>query len=207
MYGYLGSVLVAVSLMMNSIVRLRWINLFGAAVFSSYGLMIAAYPVFVLNGFIVLVDIYYLVQMGRKSDYFELLTVDAGNSPFLKLFLDWYGEDIRTFFPGYTKPEEKGDECIFILRNLMPVGLFIYRRNENIADIQVDYVIPQYRDLKNAHFLYRNRHIQLADTGISEFRVQTEVERHRTYLRKVGFQSAGKNAGNGEQFLLKVNNG
>ena len=57
--GYAGSVLVAVSLMMSNIVRLRWINLFGAATFSAYGLLINAYPVFALNGFIVLVDLYY----------------------------------------------------------------------------------------------------------------------------------------------------
>ena len=50
--GYTGSVLVAVSLMMSNIVRLRWINLFGAGTFAIYGLLINAYPVFALNGFI-----------------------------------------------------------------------------------------------------------------------------------------------------------
>ena len=43
-FGYLASLLVAVSLMMRSIVRLRWINLTGAACFTAYGILIAAYP-------------------------------------------------------------------------------------------------------------------------------------------------------------------
>ena len=45
MVGYLGSVLVAVSLMMKSLWRLRIINLVGASFFTVYGLLIGALPV------------------------------------------------------------------------------------------------------------------------------------------------------------------
>jgi hypothetical protein len=64
-YGYLGSVLVAISLMMSNIKRLRWINLVGAGMFSSYGLIIQAWPVAALNGFIVLIDLFHLYQIYR----------------------------------------------------------------------------------------------------------------------------------------------
>jgi hypothetical protein len=60
--GYMASVFVAISLMMRSLVKLRVINLIGAVLFTVYGLVIAAYPVAVVNGFIVLVNIYYLQQ-------------------------------------------------------------------------------------------------------------------------------------------------
>ena len=53
--GYVGSVLVAVSLMMKNIYYLRRINLIGAATFATYGLLVGAIPVFVLNGFISLI--------------------------------------------------------------------------------------------------------------------------------------------------------
>lgn len=62
MLGYMASVFVAVSLMMRSLVKLRVINLVGAVLFTVYGLVIAAYPVAVVNGFIVLVNLYYLRQ-------------------------------------------------------------------------------------------------------------------------------------------------
>jgi len=65
-YGYLGSVLIAVSLMMADIYKLRWINLVGAGAFASYGLLIGAWPVAALNGFIVLIDIVHLWQLYRK---------------------------------------------------------------------------------------------------------------------------------------------
>ncbi len=62
MLGYLASVLVALSLMMRSLNKLRLINLVGSLLFTVYGFIIGAYPVAVLNAFIVLVNIFYLQQ-------------------------------------------------------------------------------------------------------------------------------------------------
>ncbi len=95
--GYCGSVLIAVSLMMKSMRKLRWINLAGASTFATYGLLLGAYPVFVLNGFITLVDIYYIFQMYRTKDYFEILEIKNPQAAFLNRFLAFHCEDIKTF--------------------------------------------------------------------------------------------------------------
>ncbi len=50
--GYTASILVAVSLMMRSVFKLRVINLPGAVAFTAYGLLIGAYPVAAVNFFI-----------------------------------------------------------------------------------------------------------------------------------------------------------
>jgi hypothetical protein len=65
--GYSASVLVALSLSMRSLLKLRVINLSGAMLFTVYGLVIGALPVAALNFFIVLVNIYYLYQMFSAS--------------------------------------------------------------------------------------------------------------------------------------------
>lgn len=67
--GYLASVLVAVSLTMRSLLKLRVINLAGAMLFTIYGLVIGALPVAALNFFIVGVNVYYLHQMFRTSPF------------------------------------------------------------------------------------------------------------------------------------------
>ncbi|MCL1144085.1 YgjV family protein [Shewanella gaetbuli] len=64
--GYLASVVVAISLMMADIKKLRWWNLIGAALFVAYGLAIDAIPVALVNFFIVIIDIYYLVKLYRE---------------------------------------------------------------------------------------------------------------------------------------------
>ncbi|MGI2853722.1 YgjV family protein [Shewanella algae] len=63
--GYLASVLVAISLMMSNIKKLRWWNLLGAVLFVAYGMAIGAYPVALVNFFIALIDIYYLIRLYR----------------------------------------------------------------------------------------------------------------------------------------------
>jgi hypothetical protein len=73
--GYIASVLVAISLTMSSILKLRVINLFGAALFTLYGLLIGAYPVAVMNLFIVLIDLYYLREMVSLREHFSLFEV------------------------------------------------------------------------------------------------------------------------------------
>lgn len=67
-FGYAASVIIAISMMISSIVKFRWVNLIGALIFSVYGFTFGAYPVGILNGFIVLVDLYYLSKIYSKKN-------------------------------------------------------------------------------------------------------------------------------------------
>ena len=185
--GYTGSVLVAVSLMMSNIVRLRWINLFGAGTFATYGLLIKAYPVFALNGFIVLVDLYYLIKISRQKDAFELIQIDAHQSPFLKIFVKHHQEEILKFFPEFELSKLNNPRCIFILRNLMPVGLFICLPHKNMLEIKIDFVITEYRDLKNAHYLFHSGGEIFKEQGFKAFIIKSGIDAHINYLKKIGF--------------------
>jgi len=73
--GYAGSVLVAISLTMSSLMRLRWINLVGALAFAVHGVLVGAYPVLAVNAFIVVVNVVSLWRMARQRDFFTLLPV------------------------------------------------------------------------------------------------------------------------------------
>lgn len=68
MVGYTASVLVAISLMMRSLHKLRIINLSGSLLFTVYGFTIGAYPVALLNAFIVLVNLFYLHNARKAAD-------------------------------------------------------------------------------------------------------------------------------------------
>jgi hypothetical protein len=99
--GYLGSILVAISLMMRSLLRLRIINLMGALFFTIYGVLLGAYPVAFLNGLIVCIDLYYLIQMWRQKDFFTFLEVSP-KSEYLRTFVEFYKTDILGIIPSYT---------------------------------------------------------------------------------------------------------
>lgn len=65
--GYLAMLLVAVSIMMNNLKWLRVFNLSGAIVFIIYGLVIASYPIVILNAFLAIVNTYYLVKPKKEA--------------------------------------------------------------------------------------------------------------------------------------------
>jgi len=105
MIGYAASLLVAFSLTMKSLQKLRIVNMIGAIVFIVYGLLIGAIPVAFLNTLILGVNVYNLWQMWQQKDYFTLMEVRA-ESAYLKHFLDFYRKEILEFTPTYLfKPK------------------------------------------------------------------------------------------------------
>ncbi len=189
--GYIASGVVAVSLMMSNISRLRWLNLFGSLVFMVYGLLVHAYPVAAVNGFVVLVDAYYLWELNSKKDFFSLLAVPPDDKTFLGIFLQFYSADIKKYFPDFKMEAIAAPKCIFILRNLMPVGLFIYEDEGNgSARIHLDYVIGAYRDLRNSRFLFHTHCKDFLASGFKEFIFRAPSAGHEGYLKKMGFTSS-----------------
>ena len=195
--GYLGSILVAISLMMKSLLRLRIINLFGALFFTLYGMLLRAYPVAFLNGLIVCIDLYYLVQMWRQKDFFTFLEVFP-KSEYLRAFVNFYKDDISAIIPGYTHQPDESLLCFFILRNMVPAGLFITRVQGEQAHIQLDYVIPNYRDFQVARFIFEDNAAFFAQRGIRLFVSESGSDLHRSYLEKMEFVK------NGDLYVHKV---
>lgn len=188
--GYLGSILVAVSLMMRSLLRLRIINLFGALFFTVYGILLGAYPVAFLNGLIVCIDLYYLLQMWRQQDFFTFLEVSP-KSEYLRAFVDFHKDDIAKIIPSYTNKIEEDLLCFFILRNMMPAGLFIAKVQGEEAQIQLDYVIPNYRDFQVARFIFEENAAFFIQRGIRRFVSEGGSPIHQTYLEKMEFVNQG----------------
>jgi hypothetical protein len=188
--GYLGSILVAISLMMKLLLRLRLINLFGALFFTVYGLLLKAYPVAFLNGMIVCIDIYYLVQMWRQKDFFTFLEVSP-QSEYLHAFVDFYKDDINVIIPSYSYRTDQPLLCFFILRNMVPAGLFISKVTGEEAHVQLDYVIPNYRDFEVARFIFEDNAAFFTERGIQRFVSESGSELHRGYLERMGFVQSG----------------
>lgn len=186
--GYLASVLIAISLTMRSILKLRLINLIGAACFTVYGVLIAAYPVAVLNGLIVGINLYYLYEMKRSKSFYTVLET-GHDAAYLDMFLRHYAEDIRRFFPSFEDNPGERHLVWFILRDLLPVGLFIAApKGKGTLLVELDYVIPGYRDLQPGRFLYEQQSERFGARGISYLETVPETDAQRQYLRRMGFE-------------------
>ena len=186
--GYAASVIIAVSMTLNSIVKFRWVNLVGAATFMTYGILINAFPVALLNGFIVLTDIFYLVRIYTKKELFTTLEV-RGSNKYLLSFLKFYDKDIQQFFPGFKYKADLNTVSFFILRNMNVAGIFLAHKIDNkTLKVGLDFVVPQYRDYKNAKFVYRRLRHRFIDDGIERVIVFPQSANHIKYLKKIGFE-------------------
>lgn len=63
--GTIASVIVLLSFIATKEKRIRIINIFGAALFVLYGLLINAFSVWLLNGILILVHGWYLLRKRR----------------------------------------------------------------------------------------------------------------------------------------------
>ena len=186
--GYAGSVLVTISLMMSSLAKLRWINLAGAMAFAVYGWFVGAYPVLAVNGFIVLVNIYYLRRMSRTRDYFSLMPISHLDNKYLQTFLAFHEADIARFFPDFSLESVRNPRVTFILRNVNPAGLVVYEEDGDEVRIHLDYVLPSYRDLRCARFFLDEMAPIWRERGIVKMLSPAAGATHRDYLKRLGFR-------------------
>jgi hypothetical protein len=195
--GIIASLGVAISLTMTNVKKLRYYNLIGCALFASYGAMIGSISVFGVNAYIACVNLYYLIKMNKHKDYFSTLEVKSDNE-FLHNFLSFWNKDMINFFPNYEI--KKDDNIIVILRNALPVGLFVTRETQNgEAEIMIDYASPNYRDLGNAKYFFSQQSKILSEKGIKKLKINTDVKIHQKYLIQIGFEKL-----NSTEFIKSV---
>jgi len=186
-FGYVASLVILVSLLMSSIKKLRWINLFGAIMFSFYGFMIGSLPTGFMNFGIVIIDIYFLISIYSNKDYFTVLPIDS-KSDYLQNFIKFYEKDLSLFNDQEDLVINDKDFRFFILRNAMPAGIFIAKEvNDKALEVVVDYVIPQYRDFKMGEFIYNKQKELFESRGYKYLVANTKNKTHMKYLVKMGF--------------------
>ncbi|KAF0150826.1 MAG: hypothetical protein FD143_2503 [Ignavibacteria bacterium] len=183
-FGYAASVIVAISLMMSSIVKLRIINLIGSSCFSLYGFLIDAMPVFLLNGFIALINIYYLMQIFGAKEYFRILEVKT-NSEYLSYFLKFHEKEIQKFIPTFLFEPNENYHVMFVLRDTVPAGVVISEYlDDDLVYMKLDFAIPGYRDFKMGNYVFAEIFKQ---KKVKRIYSDPGSVKHEAYLRKMGF--------------------
>lgn len=189
--GYLATALIAASLLMRSIVRLRFINMLGGATFSLYGFLIGAYPVGILNMLTAGINAVQLFRLRKRQEFFRILELSP-DSQYLRYFLELRGSDIRKFQPHFDPQTKPSGLALFVLRDLAPAGLFMGVIRGQTLEVQLDYVLPQYRDLKVARFLFCDEVDFFRKRGIREIVSAPGNDEHQAYLRRMGFEPVGE---------------
>lgn len=190
--GYAASIVIVISLLMKSVLKLRLVGVGGGVLFFVYGLLLHSVPIAGLNLINVFIHLYFIRQMLMAKSYFKLLEVDTA-SAYLQNFLEFHQNDIAKFFPSFEYRPERAERVYLILRDILPVGVFIMERDASgRALVKLDYVIPGYRDLKAGQFLYHELAQELPAKQVTTLYSVPGDEMHQKYLKRMGFTPQGE---------------
>lgn len=185
--GYLGSLLVIVSMLMTSVVKLRIINTIGSVIFCAYALCIHSYPTAAMQVCLIIINIINLYKLNNTKKEYAAVETGATDG-FLTHFLFTNSTDIKKYFPDFSAPES-GDKIFLITCEQVPAGTFIAKdEGDGNLIIKLDYTRPAYRDCSAGKFLYA----QLKKLGIKKLKAKTKIPSHEKYLRKMGFTPEGE---------------
>ena len=190
--GYLSSIIVAISLLMSSIIKLRWYNLAGSILFAIYGFMIKAAPVAAINTVVIFINLYYLYKIYTEKEYFKLIEIKEENN-YIKTFFDFYKNDITKYFPDFKYTMQGAALSFFILRNMVPAGVFIASEHDKESlFINLDFVMPEYRDFKIGKFIFEDNEKYFKDKGYKKLFCNASNKEQNRYLKKMGFKNTNQ---------------
>ena len=185
-FGYIGSALVVISLLMASVVKLRIINTIGSVISGTYALIIGSFPLALMNISLIIINVYYLYKLLKTKQQFEIIK-GTGNDGFVKYFVNRHKDDIDAFFPCVDLELNEKQVAFVVCCNGNPAGVLVGTdMGDGVVDVLVDYSTPAYRDCSVGAYLYDN----LGSFGVNKLMfAQNKTDAHISYLTKMGFEN------------------
>ncbi len=192
--GYIGTALLAMSLVVSNELRFRWLNTFGCLIFIIYGILINAFPVVLTNGLLLAINGFYLYKIYQKHEIFDIITFD-GEELLIKKFLQFYQQDILDHFPQFSSENTNGQIKFVVLRDLVIANIFIASLDEEgNALVKINYTVPKYRDFKIGKYIFDEEKKILMTKGAKTILYKNLTHKgHINFLRKMNFTSQEQN--------------
>jgi hypothetical protein len=192
--GWAGSALLVYSVLQTRILRLRLFNCVASALLVIFNAAIAVWPMVGLNVALTAINAYYIVRLlrGRHDPRaYEVAEVQPTEG-YLRHLLHSFETDIRRFNPGFTASEADGAGFGYVvLTGAETVGVVLARdAGDGSAQVDLDYVLPKYRDFCPGEFVYRRSGV-FAARGYRRVIAPPRMVDAEDYLTKVGFRSKG----------------
>jgi hypothetical protein len=201
--GWAGSAVLVWSLLQTRILRLRWWNLIGSVALIAFNTIARVWPMVGLNLVLAGINIYYLVTLTRsRHDEGRYAVVPVGvDDEFLAHFLRRHAADIAALNPGFQWHGLDDDRfASMIVAGDETVGAVIVRSDPadaSVALVELDYVIPRYRDFTPGEFVFRRSRLFL-DRGFRQ--ILSPPKAVSPYYEKIGFRPTA----DGSAYVLDV---
>ncbi|MCR5725349.1 MAG: YgjV family protein [Treponema sp.] len=179
--GYLGSLIIILSMLLTNVVKLRVANVVGCIVFGTYALIIHSIPTVIIQACLIIVHTIALYKLLSAKNNYTVIQLQPGES-FLNSFLADHAADITRFFEAV--PAANQYNCAYLtICEYRNIGVLLGTKIGDTLTVHIDYTIPQYRDCTAGAYLYE----YLAGTGVRRFVADATSSEHAGYLKKMNF--------------------
>lgn len=182
-FGYLGTVLVIISMMMTSMLKFRIINISGGAISTVYAILRSTWPVAIMNMCLIVINTYHVIRELRHTSVYDRIEVGSDDSS-LEYFIKSNLSDIKKYFPSFDGKISDANMIYMIYADGCAAGIFIAKRDGDDVFAYVDYTTQKYRDYKVAKYLFP----ELKTEGVLRVFEELGVKAHDNYLFKMGFE-------------------
>jgi hypothetical protein len=187
-FGYVASLLLAISLVVTNGLRFRWLNTLGCVSFIIYGVLLNALPVLLTNAILFCINAYYLIKIYNQKEAFDLVEF-KGDEKLTQKFIAFYQTDINNYFPDFTIDQFNGNLNFVVLRDLVIATMFSAKVGEDgTAEVLINFTAKKYRDFKTGTYIFEKEKGFLLSKGIKTI-VYKKVfnKRHEHFLKVTGF--------------------
>lgn len=202
--GWAGSALLVYSLLQTRVLRFRVLNLLAAVVLIIFNALIGVWSMVAMNAVIAVINVWHsarLVRTRHDDLHYEVVPIGV-EEPYLASVLARHRADIERFNPaldldrgtltdaGPVPPQRR--LAFLVLASGETVGVVLAHRTEAAGEAQVDldYVLPRFRDFTPGEFVYR-RGGPFPSAGVHRLLAPPQMREADRYLRDVGFRPDG----------------
>lgn len=189
-FGWLGSILVVLSLMLSDLRKFRTFNLIGSVIATIYNAAIEIWPFAAMNGAIALINIYWLIRLHRErfvSRNYAVLRADLSDDA-VQHTLREHADEIATFYPQFDPvAPDQGRHAFLVVTGDVTVGLVVLRTTgEGSAEVELDFVTKAYRNYSPGEFVYQDSGV-ITELGLTRLVVPTGAAGDQKHFRRLGF--------------------
>ncbi|GAA2833120.1 YgjV family protein [Kribbella solani] len=190
--GWGGSALVVLSLLQTRILRLRILNLVGCVILVAFNAIVGVWPMVGMNAVLAVINVVHLWRLLRhRHDETEYQVLQVGETDaYLGYILDRHRKDITRFNPGFSAGTSP--YAFLVQHGDRTVGVVLaHDAGTGRAQIDLDYVVPKYRDFTPGEFVYRRSDV-FTQHGFRQVLAPPRMRDSARYLSNLGFHHDGE---------------
>jgi hypothetical protein len=195
--GWAGSALLVYSLLQTRVLRFRVLNLAASVALVVFNVVIAVWPMVAMNAVIALINVWHITRLQRTRHddrHYEVVPIGPEEA-YLRSVVDRHRADIERYNPGVldaalvTGPDRI---AFLVLADGETVGVVLAHRTDvpGEAQVDLDYVLPRFRDFTPGEFVYRPGG-PFPRAGVTRLVAPPRMLGAERYLADVGFRPDG----------------